>query len=52
MDENIVEQRKRATEVFKLGARALKVAVHRTMNQPPKGDGWVQCWNSPPGLMC
>ena len=41
-----------ATAVFKLGVKASSAAVHRTLNRPPKGKGWVQCVHSPAGLMC
>jgi hypothetical protein len=47
-----VRRRAEATEVFKLGLKASKAGVHRTLNRPPKGKGWVQCVNSPEGLMC
>ncbi len=43
--------RREATVIFKLGLNTSKAGVHRTLNRPPKGKGWVQCVNSPPGLM-
>src|SRR5262245_4534326 len=46
------EQRKKATAIFKLAIKASGAAFHRTINRPPKGKGWVQCVNAPPGLMC
>ena len=45
-------RRAEATEVFKLGLKASKAGVHRTINRPPEGKGWVQCVNAPAGLMC
>lgn len=41
-----------ATAVFKLALKVSSNAVHRTLNRPPKGKGWVQCRNGPEGLMC
>lgn len=41
-----------ATAVFKLGLKASSKAVHRTLNRAPRGKGWVQCENSPSGIMC
>lgn len=38
--------------VFKLAAKASSKAVHRTLNRPAKGKGWVQCTNMPAGIMC
>lgn len=38
--------------VFKLALKASSKGVHRTLNRPPKGKGWVQAVNSPTGLMC
>ena len=35
-----------------LAVRASNAAFHRTLNRAPKGKGWVQCVNSPVGLMC
>lgn len=43
---------RQATAVFKLGVKASSAAVHRTLNRPPKGKGWVQCINAPAGMMC
>jgi hypothetical protein len=37
---------------FKLAAKASSAAVHRTLNRPPKGKGWVQAVSVPAGLMC
>jgi tetratricopeptide (TPR) repeat protein len=36
----------------KLAINANSKGVHRTLNRPPKGKGWVQCVNAPAGLMC
>lgn len=44
--------RREATALFKRAVKANSTAVHRTLNRPPKGRGWVQCVNSPAGLMC
>lgn len=41
-----------ATAIFRMALKASQLAVHRTLGRPPKGKGWVQCHNSPPGLMC
>ena len=41
-----------ATAVFKVGLKASSSGVHRTLNRPPKGKGWVPCPNGPEGLMC
>ena len=46
------ERRRRATAVFKLGVKASRSGIHRTLNRAPKGKGWVQCVNSPAGVMC
>ena len=45
-------RRAEATAIFKLGLKASKAGIHRTLNRAPKGRGWVQCVNSPAGLMC
>src|SRR5262245_13987862 len=45
-------RRVRAMALFKLAAKASSAAIHRTLNRPPKGKGWVQGVNSPAGLMC
>ena len=37
---------------IKAALKASGRAVHRTLNRPPKGKGWVQCVNSPAGVMC
>ena len=46
------DDRRRATAIFKLGLKASRSGIHRTLNRPPKGKGWVQCVNSPAGVMC
>jgi len=46
------DDRREATAIFKLGVKASKAGIHRTLNRPPKGKGWVQCVNSPAGVMC
>lgn len=51
-EEDLRRLRREATEIFKLGVKANAVGVHRTLNRPPKGKGWVQCVNSPAGIMC
>ena len=38
--------------MFKLGLKASRAGIHRTLNRAPKGAGWVQCVNSPAGVMC
>jgi hypothetical protein len=38
--------------LFKLAAKASSAAVHRTLNRPPNGQGWLQAVNAPAGLMC
>ena len=43
---------KAATAVFKLATKTTDAGVHRTLNREPNGKGWVQCVNSPTGLMC
>jgi tetratricopeptide (TPR) repeat protein len=50
--EEIIEARRRSMAMFKLGMKASSKAVHRTVNRPPKGKGWVQGVNMPEGLMC
>jgi hypothetical protein len=52
MSELDRERRQRATAIFKLGVKASNAGVHRTLNREPKGKGWVQCLNSPAGMMC
>ena len=52
MTEELIRRRREALAVFKLGMKANAVGVHRTLNRPPKGEGWVQCVNSPAGVMC
>ena len=48
----MTDARREATEIFKLGLKASKAGIHRTLNRAPKGQGWVQCVNAPAGLMC
>ncbi len=43
---------KAASAVFKLALTTQKAGVHRTLNREPKGKGWVQCVDSPEGLLC
>ncbi len=43
---------KAATTVFKLAAKTLEAGMHRTLNRPPKGKGWVPCATGPEGIMC
>jgi hypothetical protein len=50
--EEIIEARRRMMAIFKLGMKASSKAVHRTLNRPPKGKGWVKCVNMPEGMMC
>lgn len=45
-------RRREATAIFKLGLKASRAGIHRTLNRAPKGAGWVQCVNSPAGVMC
>lgn len=45
------DRRARATAIFKLALKASSAGIHRTMNRPPKGKGWVQGVNCPPGLI-
>ena len=45
-------RRAEATAIFKLALKASKAGVHRTLDRPPKGKGWVQCVNAPAGVMC
>jgi tetratricopeptide (TPR) repeat protein len=45
-------RRQEALVIFKLGLKASKAGVHRTLNRPPRGKGWVQCVNSPAGVRC
>jgi len=51
-NDDVPRRRREATEVFKLGMKASAVGIHRTLNRLPKGKGWVQCVNSPAGVMC
>lgn len=50
--DDLARRRREATALFKLGMKASAVGIHRTLNRPPKGKGWVQCVNSPAGVMC
>jgi hypothetical protein len=50
--DEIIRKRRESMEVFKLARKADAKAVHRTINRPPKGKGWVQGVNMPEGLMC
>ena len=52
MSELDRENRRKATATFKLGLKASRGGIHRTLNRAPKGAGWVQCVNSPAGVMC
>jgi len=52
MAEGDRDKRARATVLFELAAKASSAAVHRTLNRPPKGKGWVQAVNAPAGLLC
>jgi hypothetical protein len=52
MEQSDQSKYREATAVFKLGVKASNAGVHRTLNRPPKGKGWVQCVNSPSGMMC
>ena len=52
MSELDRDRRQRATAIFKLGLKASSKGIHRTLNREPKGKGWVQCVNSPAGIMC
>jgi tetratricopeptide (TPR) repeat protein len=38
--------------LFRAALKASSKSVHRTLNRPPRGKGWVQCMNSPAGVMC
>jgi len=49
MEQSDQSKYQEATAVFKLGGKAFNAGVHRTLNRPPKGKGWVQ---SPSGVMC
>ena len=50
--DEIIERRKRAMAFVKLAIQANSKGVHRTLNRPPKGKGWVQCVNAPAGILC
>jgi hypothetical protein len=50
--EETIERRKQAMVFVKLAIKAGAKGVHRTLNRPPKGKGWVQCVNAPAGIMC
>ncbi len=43
---------KEATATFRAASKLSNQALHRTLNRPPKGNGWVQCYDAPAGLMC
>jgi hypothetical protein len=45
------DQRREATAIFKLGVKASRSGVPRTLNRAPNGKGWVQCVNSPVGVV-
>lgn len=45
-------RRRDATEVFLRAVKANNAALHRAINRAPKGAGWVQCHNAPPGMLC
>ena len=46
------ELRRQAMALFKQGMKANSVGVHRTLNRPPRGKGWVPGHNMPEGLFC
>ena len=48
----IIAARRQAMVFVRLALKAGSKGVHRTLNQAPKGKGWVQCVNSPAGVMC
>jgi tetratricopeptide (TPR) repeat protein len=48
----IVDKRRPAMAMFRLGMKADSTGVHRTLNRAPKGKGWVPCVNMPEGMMC
>ena len=53
MDQDeIIARRQEALVFFKLGMKADRRGVHRTLNRSPKGKGWMQGVNMPEGLMC
>lgn len=52
MSDSAASRRAQALVFFKLGIKADAAGVHRTLNRPPKGKGWVQGVNMPQGLMC
>src|SRR5215510_5209526 len=52
MAEEDRDKRARAMAFFKLAAKASSHGIHRTLNRPPGGKGWVQAVNAPAGLMC
>lgn len=43
---------KAATAVFKLANKTLESGMHRTLNQEPKGKGWMDCKVGVEGLKC
>lgn len=50
--DEVIARRKQAMALVKLAIKASSKGVHRTLNRPPKGKGWVQCANAPAGIMC
>jgi hypothetical protein len=52
MSETDRDGRRKAAVIFKLGVKVGNSGIHRTLNRAPKGEGWVQCVNSPAGAMC
>ena len=52
MAEADPDRRREATVIFELGVKASSAGIHRTLNRAPNGKGWVQCVNSPVGVMC
>jgi len=43
---------KAATAIFKLAIKTQESGMHRTLNQDPKGKGWVRCGGIFEGLKC
>ena len=48
----LIRRRKEMMVLFKQGMKASSVGVHRTLNRPPKGKGWVPIANYPEGVFC
>jgi len=46
------ELRLQAMALFRQGMKANSVGVHRTLNRPPRGKGWVPGHNMPEGVFC